>query len=329
MSYDHVGLCATLEDQISHKDNIYIYCNAKCSVSATADRAFDLWDFEQSQDMDLCFDVFQPRLLPYARHQGHLWHLIAQDLVTIEDQYQDPLSSAYRPRFKYVTEGDSFDCESSGIWTLYHIPSNVQHALRWVKASDFDKESKLLEVIKRTKSEWVVGPLDFCGVSLVQRMGNGQYIHYVKYLGHDALNPAPLTYRLIQDIKYHVMGRICDTVNVAKKNGTWEPGYWKCHGYTLHSAKQGFIKLTKKGTPILRSKNAKLIHCHHVQAQERRSELRRAFKVRCNRTEKELWMVRHSRKVKPVVRMRLSSDESVVLGTSNGQVVKSRLRSRG
>ncbi len=40
-----------------------------------------------------------------------------------------------------------------------------------------------------------------------------RYIHYVKYLGNDNLNPAPISYRLIQDIKYHVMSRTCNAVN--------------------------------------------------------------------------------------------------------------------
>ncbi len=49
MSYDHIGLCATLEDQISYKEDLYVYPNEKCSISVIADRAFDVWDIKQLQ----------------------------------------------------------------------------------------------------------------------------------------------------------------------------------------------------------------------------------------------------------------------------------------
>ena len=89
-------------------------------------------------------------------------------------------------------------------------------------------------------------------------------------------------------MKYCVMSHICDAVNAARKSGTWESGYWRSHGkvcitlyevlsqtsigHALDSAKRGFIKMTKRGTPILQSKYAKLVHFRRVQAQDRRTK---------------------------------------------------------
>ncbi|KAK0444486.1 hypothetical protein EV421DRAFT_1735275 [Armillaria borealis] len=285
LSYDHISLCATLEDQISYKEDLLL---------------------------------------------GHLWHLIVQNVVTVDEKYQDPVSSAFRPRFRYVKGEESFDCDgschllpdtisdshsrkkqrmmnlynsadSSGIWTLYRIPSNVGLELRWVAACDFEKECKLLEVIKRTKSEWVVGPLDFCGVSLVQNMGNGRYIHYVKYLGDDDLNPAPLSYRLIQDMKYHVMPYIPPNREI--------------------------IKMTKKGTPILQSKYAKLVHLRRVQAQDRHTKARQIFKARRKHAEKELLLVRCGKKAKPsVLRNFQRSDSGMQVKKRNGKLKQVKAR---
>ncbi|KAK0234504.1 hypothetical protein EDD85DRAFT_792543 [Armillaria nabsnona] len=58
LSYDHIGLCATLEDQISYKEDLYVYRNEKCSISIIADRAFNVWVIEQSQGNIPKFDVF-------------------------------------------------------------------------------------------------------------------------------------------------------------------------------------------------------------------------------------------------------------------------------
>lgn len=97
-------------------------------------------------------------------------------------------------------------------------------------------------------------------------------------------------------------------------------------GYALHSAKQGFIKMTKRGTPILQSKYAKPIHLHHVQAQDRCTKARQIFQARRKPAEKELFLVRCSKKAKPSVLRRLSADKLVVSGTSRGQIVGCRLR---
>ncbi|KAK0436969.1 uncharacterized protein EV420DRAFT_1487295 [Desarmillaria tabescens] len=187
LSYDHVGICATLQEQINYKNEL-----------VAADHAFDIWNEGQGAK----FDVFHPRLLQHAQLPGHLCHLIEFDLVNIGEEYQDPMGA--------VT------CFLVLFWTKHHGKNSAQLTSMRIKSV----------VIKHSKSDWVVGLLNFCGVSLVQTLGNGRYIYYVKYLGHGDLNPAPHYFKLLQDMKYKLMGHICKVVNQVKKDGTWETGYW-------------------------------------------------------------------------------------------------------
>ncbi len=60
-----------------------------------------------------------------------------------------------------------------------------------------------------------------------------RYIYYVKYLGMDDLNPAPPYYKVLQDMKYKLTGRVCDVVKQARKDGTWQTSDWRNRGLCL------------------------------------------------------------------------------------------------
>ncbi len=89
------------------------------------------------------FDLFHPWLLPFARLPGHLWHLIVQDVVTINKKYQDPISSVFRPHFRYIKR-ESFDCgKRIPLWHCYtltprrwKLPSVTWYHIRFSPSKD-------------------------------------------------------------------------------------------------------------------------------------------------------------------------------------------------
>ncbi|KAK0456928.1 hypothetical protein EV421DRAFT_1729452 [Armillaria borealis] len=212
---------------LRYKKELYVYCNATCSVTATVDIAFKICNETEKPE----FDVFHPGLLQYTKLPSHLWHLIKCNFQEFNKSQQDPITLAFNPWLKYNAGDNVLGCDvcchlmattvcdqaarkkqcaiylyfgkDCGIWTLYHMPPDVQKWLGWRVASDFKKESKLLEVTDALTNKWVMGPLDFC-IPLVQKLGNRQ---------------------LLQDMKYQLMGRIQNIVNQAKKDGTWQPGH--------------------------------------------------------------------------------------------------------
>ncbi|KAK0439642.1 hypothetical protein EV421DRAFT_1737803 [Armillaria borealis] len=180
-------------------------------------------------------DIFHPRLLQWAQLPGHLWHLIVFDSVDIDEKYQDPMSAAFQSRYQYSTAGQQLGCDDAprkkqrptylykgngcGIWTMYRMPFSMQKRLGWRTQTGFEKESKLLEVLILSSRQFSEFSFFF---SLSVRSSNGRSM--------DDLNPAPPYYKVLQDMKYKLMGRICDVVNQARKDGTWRTGNWRTRG---------------------------------------------------------------------------------------------------